>query len=778
MSFLSASFLYAMAAAAIPLVIHMIHKQRYPERPFTTLRFFDKTIKNNTIQRRIIDKILLLLRIAALIAIALGLARPFGKMPFGEQRSSFVIVLDNSPSMSRERDGKTLFEHAKIAADSILAELGPSDRSEIIFTAISNQPQMIDRKDLANQLALREGQPSALLVNGDKGPELALAELSADTARIQTTLQKIPGTASAAIYGLEGVPSAQFTSDHGRLRERLRTTRISAMPGDARFALVNAARLLRTSQDGDRKIILISDMQKSELQGNLDELAGLSLLAVPLEAPAALGTNLGVEACRTPAREADFGQTVVGTATIRNYGTQASDASTLTVTCGDRGRPVEIKLPPIQPGSAMLASFPIQVMSGDRNMLCQAHIGMATDPFAYDDNWYFQLGVRFPVATLLVNGVPSENVAARQTFFLMNALVPRSGGGQNNAADARECEIADLKDRRFAEFGVVILCGVPSLDAEMREKVRQFVSDGKGVLVFPGGQSTPEEYNAWGFLPAQISEKKTQSFAYLKSIDEKAPAMAGVAERLGSGIHSLSASTRYILEPAPQSKVLARFSDGTPALVEGTVGKGRVILAATSAHNNESDWPLRPAFVIMVRNLVKYLGTDPTPSTVLPEHTVGDAASTFIPRELAAGTPATFRLTSSSSGSYEALPWIRTTRSLILPAAAAEGHYLMTVQPGSEEGVVHAPKVGCSVVPVSVNHSPRESVLAALNADELPKLLPTTEVAVRPYTNGAESIFADLHSGHDLWRWILIAAVVLLSAECLIAWRLHSEAAN
>jgi hypothetical protein len=779
LSFLSASFLYAMAAAAIPLVIHLIQKQRYPERPFTTLRFFDKTIKNNTIQRRIIDKLLLLLRVAALIAIVIGLARPHWKTPLGEQRSSFVLVIDNSPSMSRERDGQTLFDLAKRAGDSILAELGPSDRAEIIYTAVSRQPRMSDRRELTNELDLRQGQPAALWLAGEKEPELALAELTPDTAKIQAALRKSTASTRAALCGFESAAPAQFSSDLGRLRESLRGEKISALPGDVHSALISAARLLHTSQDGDRKIILISDLQKSEWQGSLEELAGISVLAIPLEAPPSLGTNLGLEACSVPARDADFGQSIVGTATVRNYGTQVSETSTLSVVCGDRGRPVEIKLPPIQPGSAMLTSFPIQVMSGDRNMLCHAHIGSATDPFAYDDNWYFQLGVRFPVATLLVNGVPSENVAARQTFFLMNALVPRAGGGQNNAADARECELADLKDKRLAEFGVVVLCGVPALDADMREKVRQFVSDGKSVLIFPAAASLPEDYNAWGFLPAQITEKKSQSFAYIKSVDEKAPAMAGIADRLGSAVHSLSASTRVVLEPSPQSKILARFSDGTPALVEGSVGKGRVILAATSAHNSDSDWPLRPAFVILVRHLVKYLGADSTPSTLLPERTIGEAAATTIPRELAAGTPAAFRLVSASTGSYESLPWIRTPRALILPASATEGHYLMTVQPGSEEGVVRAPKVGCSIVPVSVNHSTHESNLTALSTDELPKLFPaSTELAVRPYSKDISSIISELRSGRDLWRWILIAAVALLCVESLVAWRWHSEASS
>jgi len=778
LSFLSTAFLYGLAAAAIPLVIHLIHKQRYPERAFTTLRFFDKTIKNNTIQRRLIDKLLLLLRIALLIALMLGLARPFWNAPLGEQRGSFVIVLDNSPSMSRERDGKTLFAHAKLAAAAVLAKLAASDRAEILFTSTQPQAPLFTREEIADELFLRQGQPTGLLLTGDKGMDLALPELRADSAHIHTALKKMPSGKKAALAGFDTSAPLQLTCDHARLLQSLQHSRISALPGNIQHTLAAAAQLLRTSQDGDRKLILISDFQKSEWRNEPPaSIAGLSLLAISVEPPAA-GTNLGLENCSVPAREADFGQTVVGTATVKNYGSHISDASTLTVACGDRGKPSEVKLPPIQPGSAMLVSFPIPVMSSERNMLCQARIAMPADPFAYDDNWYFQLGVRFPVATLLVNGVPSENAAGRETFFLANALVPRAGTGQSNAADARECELADLKDRRLAEFGVLILAGVPALDAEAREKIRQFASDGKSVLVFPGANSTADECNAWGFLPAQVGEKKSQSFVYLKSINEKSAAMAGIQERVGAGIHSLSTSSRFMLDPAAQSTVLARFSDGSPALVEGRIGKGRIVLAATGAHASASDWPLRPAFVILVRNLVKYLGTDALPSTLQPERTVGEGASTFIPRELAAGTPAAFRLVSAAAASYEPLAWMRTDRALILPSATTEGHYLITMQPGVSEGVVLEPKVGCSSVPVSVNHSARESTLDSVTDDELMAMFPAGSASVQKFNSDMTPILADLRTGRDVWRYILFAALCLLILESLLAWRTPSEAAN
>src|SRR5580692_870605 len=69
-TFISAAFLAGLAAMAVPVIIHLIHRQRYPDRAFPTLRFFDKTVKHNVLQRRLIDRILLLLRVLALILLA------------------------------------------------------------------------------------------------------------------------------------------------------------------------------------------------------------------------------------------------------------------------------------------------------------------------------------------------------------------------------------------------------------------------------------------------------------------------------------------------------------------------------------------------------------------------------------------------------------------------------------------------------------------------------------------------------------------------------------
>ncbi len=816
MTFLSGAFLLSLLAVAAPVVIHLIHRQRYPERRFTTLRFFNRTIKHNVLQNRLIDRILLALRVLALLALAFGLARPFWKSPFGEQRLSLVIVLDNSPSMARLRDGKSLFDHAQAAAQSALAQLGPNDRAELLLTAPLAAPTLFpDRAALERSLAQRAGQPLGLWVGGAQGAALSIPGLTTNHTALRAALARVPADAPVGLvtFGPDAAPRLDY--DLARVKAALAQAKLSPLAGHAPDALARAAQLLHQSHDGDRKLLLLSDLQKSEwaatalprpLGGGegrgegaapvsldagrarlsqraastsdpasgalrtdapypaLRDLSGLSLITIPFEPARAPGANLAIEDCSAECREAGFGQTITGSTTIRNHSPQPSDNATLFVTAGSRARPVEVKLPPIPANSSLRVDFPITITGRDRNLLCTARITSATDPFPHDDTWHFQVAVRPPVTVLCVNGTPATAASDRETFFLVNALAPRAAAVAETDTDVRECDLAELKERQLFQYAVIILAGVPALDAELRDKLAKFVTDGGGLLVFPGAKTTPEEYNGWKFLPARVTARKTGSFSYVQSLDDTTPELLEVRDRVGSGLFALSASTRLTLEPTAAAHPLARFADGSPALVEAASGKGRVIFAAAGAHAGDSDWPIRPAFVILVRGLVKSLGAPTTPATLAPEHLAGSGASAPIPVEFTGATPAVFRQRAEKTGpAFEPLFYFANARSVQLPSAPDAGHYLLATMPGAAAGLRTEPALGAALTPVSMNHSASESALAPLTAADL-TFTPTVPT--------------QLHTGTELWRWLLAAALLFLVIESLLAWRSASESSE
>ena len=110
MTFLSPTVLWGLAAASIPIIIHLLSLRHTRDVEFSTLRFI-KELEHKTIRRLKLRQLLLvLLRILVIICLILMVARPVQKgfVPgwmAAEKETRVVIFVDNSASMSLVSDG-------------------------------------------------------------------------------------------------------------------------------------------------------------------------------------------------------------------------------------------------------------------------------------------------------------------------------------------------------------------------------------------------------------------------------------------------------------------------------------------------------------------------------------------------------------------------------------------------------------------------------------------------------------------------------------------------
>ncbi len=132
MAFLAPLFLLGLLAAAIPIAIHLIRKEKPPKVHFSTLRFFRKTSRKQFLFQRIQQLLLLLLRAAVLSLLAFAFARPFINESLSGWADiaprSVVMVIDNSMSMRFD----DYADRAQQKAKDVLAELRPGDEAGII----------------------------------------------------------------------------------------------------------------------------------------------------------------------------------------------------------------------------------------------------------------------------------------------------------------------------------------------------------------------------------------------------------------------------------------------------------------------------------------------------------------------------------------------------------------------------------------------------------------------------------------------------------------------
>ena len=151
MSFLYPTFLYALAALAIPVIIHLFYFRRFRKVYFSNVRFLREVKEERSMRSRLRNLLVLLLRCLALAALVVAFAQPF--LPVSEQlrsgRKAVSLYVDNSFSMAAESDRAPLLQLARDRARDIVEGYGPEDRFQILDNSLSGRSQRLVGQEAA-----------------------------------------------------------------------------------------------------------------------------------------------------------------------------------------------------------------------------------------------------------------------------------------------------------------------------------------------------------------------------------------------------------------------------------------------------------------------------------------------------------------------------------------------------------------------------------------------------------------------------------------------------
>lgn len=137
MSFLTSAFAFAgLALAAGPIIIHLLNKRRFTVIDWAAMDFLKEALQR---QRRILtlrDIILLALRTLCVLLFGLALAQPYFDSSTAVSTSGqpvhAILVIDNSLSMAYGPSGQTALDSAKKAASGLVEDLPDGSRYSII----------------------------------------------------------------------------------------------------------------------------------------------------------------------------------------------------------------------------------------------------------------------------------------------------------------------------------------------------------------------------------------------------------------------------------------------------------------------------------------------------------------------------------------------------------------------------------------------------------------------------------------------------------------------
>ncbi|MBN1918030.1 MAG: BatA domain-containing protein [Verrucomicrobia bacterium] len=140
MGFLNPWMLIGLAAAGIPVMVHLVFRRKAKVLPFPSIVFLRELDKEVVRRRRVEQWLVMLLRIAVVVLFTLFVAKPyFSSRLFASGASKAVVVIfDDSYSM-RVVEGRPLHDKAKDRVLELLSTLDRNDRAG--FLSASGIPE-------------------------------------------------------------------------------------------------------------------------------------------------------------------------------------------------------------------------------------------------------------------------------------------------------------------------------------------------------------------------------------------------------------------------------------------------------------------------------------------------------------------------------------------------------------------------------------------------------------------------------------------------------------
>jgi hypothetical protein len=690
LSFLTPLYLFGIIAVGLPILLHLVRHQPKNVFHFSSLRFLEHKPPQTNRKNKVEHWLLLSLRALAVILLVAAFARPFFKNrdlePTTTQPHTQIILLIDT-SASMQR--KPLWDQALATANEIINQTAPE---EIAVYTFDTRLQAV--KPLRQPLGSRT---------------------AGTIARNQDLLKKLsPGWRAtdlgAALKELASLLQEQAASDPtGNL---LRNTTIE---------------LITDFQAGSKTAALSQFSWPEELRVQLHQLesqqpgnAGLQLLTLnELSQPAVRIVN---------SADSEQEQFTVG------YEMQPGKTEQGKQVYVPRGQSRVIRLATLK----QTDPAPRIVLSGDSQDF---------------DNHLFLQPLTRPTLTIVHYGVPADNSIESANYFAQRAFP---------STRQREIEFQtigpDSPPLLLSATDIHLMLVSRQLAPEETEQIQRYLEQGGVVLFTLHDDQTTESLNQLVQQTEQAShliEMETpeiNGYALLTDINFEHPLFQVFqAPEYSDFTHLKFWNYRHLKLPKQVShRVLARFDHQSPAILELTRDRGKLLVMTFGWTPRESQFALSTKFVPMLNAMLA----------------MNDRALD-VPAQFIIGQ--TVKLAATQQTSQIIIP----DRSAIQLASGQEA-FTETVQPGlyQIQNNSKAQPTRQFAVNLDISESRTEPLvrekLEALGVQFAETGLSPTD-KTSPADLHRQAQLRELEQKQQLWRWLIVVALALLGLETVLA---------
>ena len=819
--------LFGLVAVAIPIIIHLLNRQRATIVDWGAMRFLLESLTHRSRRILIEEIILMALRCLILALLVLAMARLFvpsrSAIPWAVVLPALLVAaILAGVAGAMWRSVRTRWVLLGVAAVLTLSAVGAS----IIESVLQRREWSLSggERDVA---ILIDGSTSMTIpVDGKPNFERAIEEAEA-------VIQACRPADSISLLLAGPVPRPIIPNpiaDRDELAQALHD--LVATGGSMRVldSLGAAAGSLAKGSNPAKKIVLITDGQRVGWDARHEARwkflgAGLNAFRVPPQIVCRT-LDLPRELRNAAVGDIRFSRKVVGAdrpvridVTLMNSGTTPVEPLTVELLIDGVGAARQ-DAGEMAPDATETVRFDFRFHKPGPHLVTAKVL--SEDEMPSDNEATRVLPVIDKLPVLIVEGSPATRPLDGAAAFVEIALTPID---ENEAKQEEELELeleqqegADEADDTpkpdktkpdaepalgqlvtptvvaapdvasvtdFGPYSLVILANVSRLPQATAAHLVRFVHAGGGLLIIPGDNVLPEFYGGWTseggqpFVPAALAARRSlpEAPAHLGLKTLSHPALALMRDTTQSDVERAAITAFWTLDVDQRDQTVrvgGLLDTGEALLVERRVGKGYVLMTSMSLDRRESNLPSLKCFVPLIHELAYYLAAPALAQTnvqpgsefvmELPARSPGTAAKAKALAKTGADV-----LTPSNRRVQASLAETPNGLRVTFPGTYEPGLYRLTIPPKvGDDFLVPADATGKGF-PFVVLGDAGEGNLTPLSDAELEAAAKHVDLFRADNTTRLVEAVTGSVPGEELWKYLVIALLVGLLAEVALA---------
>jgi hypothetical protein len=577
---------------------------------------------------------------------------------------------------------------------------------------------------------------------------------------IKNILTKFEEGNEAALMLVSSQPNEiNLTTNLSKLENELSELKISYSTNNLNNVLVKAAQVISASENFNKEIYLLTDFQKGRLsvEENLEDLGEMLKENVKLYSFNFSGKevyNISLSELKVNTSIFEKNKTVSFSVDVNNYSNQPADNTIVSLYIdGERSAQQTVN---IQPGASQTINMETPVKaSGYVDIIAE----IEDDDVLHDNKCFTSVFIPEKNNILLLSDYPED------AKYIRLAL---SSSTTSEIFVITSKRLSQLTGLPLNNINMIFLFG-SNLPSGIN-KLKDFLNKGGGIVVFPGSVPSLAGYNKLLTsldLPSATklirSDETGQPFEFEK-VEFEHPLFRDIfLEETKTEIESPQIFSYYRIQTEGKGKSIISLVDGSSFMSEYSISEGKVFLFNSSPVTNWSDFPLKSIFAPLMNKLVFYLSSKNKSEA---DYLCGEKISVNI--------------------SDRNLPQIRIKKPAnqedLINLEENTGSDFLMYSATDNAGIYKFYSGDKLLDNLSVNTDPVESNINYLTEDEFDTYLQKinfkgTHVRIGKDENPLQVIM-QARFGSELWRYFLIAALILALIEMTIARNVKKELAE